>query len=187
MIMKKIFIVIALCVCALTSKAQVIAGLDEVALLGEWNVTEYSGVWENIGYRWPMVIKFNDNKKSLIYTKRSSEQDFSILDFNGYRIGGTATGRYTLHFICRREYDSSYTGLSMVNFVIKNFDGETLTIETYDGSGIATFSKENSGIDDVNADTPETSSTLYNINGMAVKNPTSPGIYIQGDGKKVVK
>lgn len=75
----------------------------------------------------------------------------------------------------------------MVNFVIKNFDGETLIIETYDGGGGATFSKDDSGIENVKADAPEASTTLYNLNGVSVKNPPAPGIYIQGDGKKVVK
>lgn len=185
--MRKALLIIALCVCALQSKAQVITGLDEIALLGDWKATDYWGVFENLSYSWPVELRLKDCKKSLIYTKRSNEQDFSVLDFNGYWIGGTATGRYTLHLICRREYDSSYTGLSMVNFVIKNFDGQTLIIETYDGSGGATFSKDNSGIGEVNVDTPEASSTLYNINGMIVKNPTRPGVYIQGDGKKFVK
>lgn len=185
--MKKLLLIIALCICAFQSKAQVITGLDEVALMGEWNATDYWGVWENIGYRWPMTIQFNDGKESYIYTKRSNEQDFTILNFAGYWVGGTSTGRYTLHFICRREYDGIYTGLSLVNFVIKNFDGETLVLETYDGSGGATFSKDNSGIDNVKTDATEAASTLYNLNGIVVKNPISPGIYIQGDGKKVIK
>lgn len=185
--MKKLFLIFVLCLCAIQSKAQVITGLDEVALLGDWHATDYWGLWENLDYRWPMSIEFNDNKKTLIYTMRSNEQDFTILDFNGYWIGGTATGRYTLHFICRREYDSSYTGLSMVNFVIKNFDGEKLIIETYDGSGGATFSKDDSGIENIKADAPEASSTLYNLNGISVKNPTTHGVYIQSDGKKIIK
>ena len=185
--MKKLFLIFVLCLCALQSKAQVITGLDEVALLGDWHATDYWGLWENLDYRWPMSIEFNDNKKTLIYTKRSNEQDFTILDFNGYWIGGTATGRYTLHFICSRGYPGTSSVMSVVNFVVKGFDGQTLTIETYDGSGGATFSKNNSGIADVSADAPEASTTFYNLNGIAVKNPTAPGIYIQGDGKKVVK
>lgn len=75
--MKKLLLIIALCICAFQSKAQVITGLDEVALMGEWNATDYWGVWENIGYRWPMTIQFNDGKESYIYTKRSNEQDFT--------------------------------------------------------------------------------------------------------------
>lgn len=184
--MKKAFIVIALCVCALQSKAQVITGLDEIALLGDWRATDYWGVWENLEYGWPVSMQLNDGKQSYIQTKRNNG-DNPVLDFGGYWVGGTATGRYTLHFICSRGYAGTSSVLSMVNFVVKNFDGETLIIETYDGSGGATFSKDNSGIENVKADTPEASSALYNLKGMAVKNPTAPGIYIQGDGKKIVK
>lgn len=185
--MRKALLIIALCVCALQPKAQAIVGLDEIALMGDWKATDYYGVWENIGYRWPMAIQFNDNKKSLIYTKRSNEQNFTILDFAGYWIGGTATGHYTLHFICRREYNSNYTGLSMVNFVIKKFDGETLTIETYDGSGGATFNKDYSGISDVSVDETDAKITTYGINGMVVKTPIASGVYVRSDGKKFVK
>ncbi|MDO5395801.1 MAG: hypothetical protein Q4F07_07545 [Bacteroidales bacterium] len=156
--------------------------------MGEWYASNYWGVWENLGYRFPRQIIFNDCKKSFIYTKRSIEQDFTILDFAGYWIGGTATGRYTLHFICRREYDSSYTGLSTVNFVIKSFDGSTLTIETYDGNGGATFSKNDSGVDAISADPlVKEKEKTYNLNGVEVSNSPAPGIYIRGREKVLIK
>lgn len=186
--MKKIIIFITLFVCIVCqSKAQSVTGLDEVALLGNWESVSYGGIWENIGYSWPLSIEFNDNRNTYITVKSNRETEPRRLVFNGYWVGGTATGRYTLHFICRREYDSDYTGLSMVNYVIKKFDGETLVIETYDGSGIAEFTRDNSAIENVKADAPEASSTLYNLNGVVIKNPTTHGIYIQGDGKKVIK
>lgn len=178
--------IFALCACALGAKSQVIAGLDEVALLGDWHAVEYGGVWSNIGYCWPLELRFRDEANSYIIAKRNGEVDPRNMEFNGYWIGGTATGRYTLHFICRREYGTSNTGLSMVNFVITNFNGEEMTIETYDGSGIATFTKSDSGISEVSADMPEATQT-YTISGMGVKNPITHGIYIQGDGKKIVK
>lgn len=184
--MKKAFLIIALCLCAFQTKAQVVIGLDEIALLGDWAATDYWGVWENLEYSWPVSMQLNDGKQSYIQTKRSNG-DTPLLDFGGYWIGGTATGRYTLHFICSRGYPGTSSVMSVVNFVVKGFDGQTLTIETYDGSGGATFSKNKSGIADVSADAPEASTTFYNLNGMSVKNPATHGIYIQGDGKKIVK
>lgn len=169
-----------------SAKAQTIAGLDEVALMGVWRATDYWGVWENLDYNWPIELQLNDNRKSFIYTKSNSSADPKILDFNGYWIGGTATGSYTLHFICRREYDSNYTGLSMVNFVIKKFNGDTLIIETYDGNGGATFTNENSGISEIKANNPEASS-IYTINGVKTENPTAPGLYIRSNGDKFIQ
>lgn len=185
--MKKIIFALFLMLGSLPMGAQAITGLDEVALMGQWKASDYWGVWENLDYRWPVLIDFNDNKDSYIHTKRSAETEPTILRFNGYWLGGSDTGRYTLHLICRRDYDSNNTGLSMVNFVVKNFDGENLTIETYDGRGGATFAKGSAASNAVNVDASEASSTLYNLSGMAVKNPTTYGIYIQGDGKKIVK
>lgn len=184
--MKKTILLLGVMLGALSAKAQIIAGLDEVALMGNWKATEYWGVWENLGYKWPTELQLNDGKNSLIYTKSNSSTDPILLEFNGYWIGGTATGHYTLHFICRREYDSTYTGLSMVNFVIKNFNGNSLTIETYDGSGGATFINDNSGVNEVSADTPEAYS-IYNSNGIKIENPTAPGLYIRGNGDKFIK
>lgn len=185
--MKKALLIIALCVCAFQSKAQIVTGLDEIALLGDWHATDYWGVWENLEFGWPVSMELNDGKQSYIQTKHNTSTAPTVLDFGGYWVGGTATGRYTLHFICSRGYAGTSSVLSMVNFVVKNFDGQTLTIETYDGSGGATFSKGNSGIESVGADTTEADTTIYNLNGVVVKNPTAPGIYIQGDGKKIVK
>lgn len=184
--MKKIILLFAVLLGTFAAKSQTITGLDEVALMGDWKVTDYWGVWENLGYKWPIELQLNDCKNSLIYTKSNSSTDPIPLVFNGYWIGGTATGRYTLHFICRREYNSDYTGLSMVNFVIKNFDGNTLTIETYDGNGGATFTNDNSGINEVKADTPE-ASNVYNINGIKTENPTAPGLYIRSNGDKFIQ
>ena len=60
--MKKLFLIFVLCLCALQSKAQVITGLDEVALLGDWAATDYWGIWENLEYSWPVSLQLNDGK-----------------------------------------------------------------------------------------------------------------------------
>lgn len=186
--MKKTLLIFALCLCIFSSKAQDIIGLDEVALLGTWEVKEHGGLWENIGYRWPKKFEFNDGKKSYLYTKGNRETHQVVFDCGGYWVSGTATGRYTLHLIRYKEYGMENPGISTLNFVIKNFDGKTLSIETYDGNGIAEFVKSNSaGTEAINADAPEAEVTTYDINGLPVENPTAPGIYIQSDGKKFAK
>lgn len=184
--MKRVLFVAMLCACALQLKAQVIAGLDEIALMGDWVVSGNMGLIPALGGNRPKVITFNDGKNSIIQY-RENEVPINYTTFAGYWIGGTATGKYTLHLLSRFDYDSSYTGLSMVNFVITNFTGDKMTLQTYDGSCWLELTKDNSGIENVKADAPEASSTLYNLNGVSVKNPTTHGIYIQGDGKKIVK
>ncbi len=184
--MKKAILLIALCVCAFQSKAQAVTGLDEIALLGDWSVNGNMGFISALGNNRPKLITFNDGKNSVIQY-RENEVPPRYTTFAGYWIGGTATGKYTLHLLSRFAYDSDNTGLSVVNFVVTNFAGDKMTLQTYDGSCWLELVKDNSGIADVSADAPEASTTFYNLNGIAVKNPTAPGIYIQGDGKKVVK
>lgn len=184
--MKKAFLIIALCVCVLQLKAQTITGLDEIALLGEWSVNGNMGFIQSLGSNRPKKITFNDGRN--IYIEyRENEVPAQYTTFAGYWIGGTATGKYTLHLLSRFDYDSGFTGLSMVNFVITNFTGSEMTLQTYDGSCWLELVKDNSGVESVGADAPEAKATIYNLNGVVVKNPTAPGIYIQGDGKKIVK
>ena len=184
--MKRILLTIAVCLAALGGNAQTIAGLDEVALMGDWYASDYWGLWENLGYRFPKQITFNDGKPSYIYVRDNSSVEPQTFDFNGYWIGGTATGRYTLHFLCRRAYNSTNTGQSLVNFVVTHFDGSTLTIETYDGKGGATFTTDNSGIDAVAADAP-TAPDTYNLNGIKIAAPSVPGVYVRGGEKVLIK
>lgn len=178
-----------LCLCVFQPKAQnVITGLDEVALLGTWEAQDYAGLWEHLGYRWPKKFEFNEGKKSYLYAKGNRETFQKVYVCEGYWIGGTSTGKYTLHLIQYKEYGMEMPGISMLNFVIKSFDGEKLIIGTYDGEGIATFIKSNSGdVANITTETPETEVTTYNLNGVPVKNPATPGVYIQSDGKKIAK
>lgn len=172
--------------CAFQSKAQIITGLDEIALLGEWSVSGNMGFIQSLGNNRPKTITFNDGRNSYI-EYRENEVPVQYTTFAGYWVGGTATGKYTLHLLSRFDYNSGYTGLSMVNFVITNFNGSEMTLQTYDSSCWLELVKGNSGMESVNADTTEADTTIYNLNGVVVKNPTEPGIYIQGDGKKIVK
>ncbi len=184
--MKRVLLAAALCVCALQSKAQVITGLDEVALMGEWSVVGNMGFIPALGGYRPKIITLNDGNNSYIQY-RENEVPLNYTMFAGYWVGGTATGKYTLHLLSRFDYNSSYTGLSMVNFVITKFTGNEMILQTYDGECWLELVKYNSGVENVSAGRPEASSTLYNLNGVSVKNPTTHGIYIQGDGKKVIK
>lgn len=184
--MRKLILFFIFALFCIHPKAQVITGLDDVALMGDWSVVGNMGFIPALGGYRPKVITLNDGNNSYIQY-RENEVPLNYTMFAGYWVGGTATGKYTLHLLSRFDYNSSYTGLSMVNFVITKFTGDEMILQTYDGECWLELVKYNSGVENVSADRPEASSTLYNLNGVSVKNPTTHGIYIQGDGKKVIK
>ena len=162
-----------------------ISDLDEVALLGNWNVRSLTQCPENLGGYWPLTFSFKDNAVS-----RIRYADFSgpnLTEFMGYWIGGTITGRRTLHLLFNHEYGSHYHGLSVVNFVITGYNGQQLTLQTYDGKSQLILVKDSSSVSNIKVDDDVQNNTLYDLNGIPIENPTTPGIYIQSDGKKVVK
>lgn len=189
--MKKILLIFALCLCIFSSKAQDITGLDEVALLGNWSVHGYV---ENADMKWPIfngysiaAFHFVDYWTSTITIYHKIFKDYHTLNFNGYIVGGTATGKYTLHFTNGFKSDTWDDVLPQVNFIIKSFDGNVMRITSYDGKHGAYLVKDNAGAGSVNADASEAEISTYDIKGLPVENPTAPGIYIQSDGKKFAK
>ena len=169
-----------------SAKAQVVAGLDEMALLGDWEISGNMGLIPSLGGNRPKTISFKDGANTtILYREADAAPRYTT--FAGYWIGGTATGKYTLHLLSRFDYDSNYTGLSMVNFIITNFKGDEMTLTTYDGNCWLELRKGNSGIDDVSTDAPDAPNALYNLNGVKIENPTTPGVYIRGNGEKFIQ
>lgn len=189
--MRKLILLFIFAVCCTLSKAQFITGLDEVALLGTWAVQGYAedadNVWSSMQNKRLSGIKFADDGITSITVQDDNASRSYVISFYGYIIGGTATGKYTLHFIQQAESETWDYVTPQLNFVITSFDSESITLTSYDGKHGVIMQKYNSGVENVSADRPETSSLLYDFNGLAVKNPTTHGIYIQGDGKKIIK
>lgn len=108
--MKKILLIISLCLCLFSSKAQDIIGLDEVALLGDWSTWAYAentdNVWPAMEGRRLVSINFSDEGKTTILVQRANFTTFATIAFYGYIIGGTSTGHYTLHFIQQAESET---------------------------------------------------------------------------------
>ena len=189
--MKKALLIITFCVCAILLKAQIVTGLDETALLGNWSTYAYA---DNCNNQWAVFdgkrlsgFHFVDTGISSITVQDPNFGTSHLIQYYGYIVGGTVTGKYTLHFMQQSESETWDTTLPQVNFVITAFDGENMTVKSYDGLHGMILKKASVGLNDVSADTPEADTAIYNLNGMAVKNPAVPGIYIQGDGKKIVK
>ncbi|MCM1022295.1 MAG: hypothetical protein NC403_08835 [Muribaculaceae bacterium] len=188
--MKKPILLLGIMLCAFSAKAQIIAGLDEVALMGNWSAYEYVDNSDNI---WPSMqnnrlsaISFADDGITSITVQSNNFSDFRLINFYGYIISGTATGKYTLHFIQQADSETWDYETPQLNFVIKSFDGDKLALTSYDGKHGMVLQKVNSGVSEVSADTPEAYG-IYNSSGIKIENPTAPGLYIRGNGGKFIK
>lgn len=103
-----------------------------------------------------------------------------------YTVGGTATGRYTLHLIRRYEYNSDYTSLSSLNFEVYQFGNNTMTLRTYDKSVTIKLEKQSaSSVSSVKADA-KASGKAYTLDGKNATE-TTKGIIIQNGKKKIRK
>ena len=176
--MKKLLMIIAFIALGMSAKAQYVSNLDEIELLGTWKVTAANGDIMGIS---DIVTSFtfNDGKDSFVEFAQNHVERVPV-----YIIGGTATGRYTLHLIRKTDYDG-YMGISSVNFEIYQFGNNTMTLRTYDKSVTIKMTKQTPS--NVSAITVETTkdNKAYTINGMEATD-TTKGIIIQ-NGKKTIR
>lgn len=188
--MKKYMITLALLTLGMSANAQWISGLDEIEMQGHWVVTSVNGGFPefNSDYhpQYPTAIDFNNRNYTYVWFTDYNGNETSER-FAGYFVGGTATGRYTLHLLSRKEYNSDYTGLSFANFWIKQFDSQNMTISDYDGNSYIKLQKvDAASVRSVATDTTA-NSKAYGLNGVELPTPeTAKGIVIQ-NGKKTVR
>lgn len=159
---------------AITANAQ-ISNLDEIELLGKWDVYGFGGTYSNIPFEYrygntPKYLEFKDGNYTLF---KFPKNDWI---FKGYWLSHTETGKYILHLL---PWDS---GNSIVNFVVTKFDNDELYLQTYDGKGWVEFRKSKTdGIENVSVDS-ETNGKAYDLNGIEVGD-NAKGIIIR-NGKK---
>lgn len=177
--MKKIFFLFAFLTIGMMAKAQYVANLDEIELLGTWNVTEVNG--EIMGVSDVVTsMTFNDGKDSFVKFSQNHVERVPV-----YMIGGTATGRYTLHFLRTLDYDG-YLGLSSINFEVYQFGNNTMTLRTYDKSVTIKLEKQSaSSVSLIKADAKASGKT-YTLDGMNATD-TTKGIIIQNGKKRIRK
>lgn len=175
--MKKLLMAFAFLALGMSAKAQYVSNLDEIELLGTWDVTDVDG--EIMGISDIVTsMTFNDGKDSFVEFSQNHVERVPV-----YIVGGTATGRYTLHFLKTLGYDG-YHGLSSVNFEVYQFGNNTMTLRTYDKSVTIHLKKQTaSSVSSVEADA-KASGKAYTLGGIETT-PTAKGIVIQ-DGKKHV-
>lgn len=183
--MKKLILASLLAAASSISYAEIISDLDEVAMLGTWNIIESEGSFSNLHGCTPLSITFNDGKKSYFkFNPEDREPYFYIGQIIGYWIGGSATGKYTLHFFNTMDYDGS-GGWSLINFVISDFRAGQMTLQSYDGTASMTLVKEGASVNSLPSDDLE-GTVVYDINGIEVDSPTTPGVYVRSNGEKFI-
>ncbi len=188
--MKKYLITLALLTLGMGASAQWISGLDEIEMQGHWTVTSVNGGFPEFASeyhpQYPTAIDFNNRNYTYVwFTDYNGREAYEM--YAGYFVGGTATGRYTLHLLSRKEYNSDYTGLSLANFWIKHFDGQNMTISDYDGDSYIKLQKvDAANVRSIPADTTA-NAKAYNLSGAELPTPdAAKGIVIQ-NGKKTVR
>ncbi len=185
--MKRILFFLLLLTISLTANAQ-IENLDEIELLGTWNVVDKAGIFNtsqfpvyNSERKRPVSITFSDNNNSIITWEYASGTDYQL--YPGYWLSHTSN-RYILHMVSRIGYDG-YTSLSLLNFVVTKFSNGTMTLTTYDGNGTIYLAKENStGVRAV-SDSNRENGKDYQLNG-SVAAENAKGVIIS-DGIKIVR
>ncbi len=188
--MKKILFTLALLTLGMSASAQV-ENLDEVELLGSWNVTDGDGIFTgrlpiyHNSYRKPVAFTFNDNKASAIRWEYAGP-DYDWQQIPGFWVSHTSD-RYILHFLLNTDYSTGGDGLSVLNFVVTQFSNGAMTLQTLSGDGTMQLSKEETA--SVRSLSPDTTANgkAYDLNGVELLTPdTAKGIVIQ-NGKKTVR
>ena len=191
--MKQLLILLALCFASLSANAQIKSELNETNLLGGWSTRQYVDDCDNI---WPAMhdmclsgFTFKDDGISIVHVTNRSGSTSYWIPFYGYIIGGySLNSRPTLHFIqLVNDGPWHFDTPNQLNFVITAFDGETLTVKSYDGKHGMILHKDTSAAPTTAADAAQTPTRLYDLNGRPVSNPDAHGFFIQSDGKKILK
>ena len=175
--MKKFYLLLMLSLASLSIKAQFYTDdLDWGTLQGRWNVTSYSGVFNDF-YSEPSYIAFRGMEK---YERTSIGG--TLGDYKGYWISSGNTGRYYLHFMPRSNGDAN-----ILTFLIESFHNGVLTLVTRDGLGRMDLQKEDTSSVSSTKKNAKTNGKAYDINGIEISDPNSTkGIVIQ-DGQKVLR
>lgn len=185
--MKHTLLYIMLLTVSLTANAQ-IENLDEIELLGTWNVIDKAGIFNTAQFpvynserKRPAAFVFADNSDSAVAWEFASGIEYQY--YPGYWLTHTSD-RYILHMATRLGYNG-YTSLSLLNFIVTRFSDNTMTLQTYSGDGTLYLTKDTSaGVRSVSMDAGE-NSKAYLLNG-SVAPENSKGVVIT-DGKKVIR
>lgn len=177
--MKKTCLVFVLALACLTANAQnCVEWLDEIELLGTWNVTGSFGTFKYPNKGTMQSVQFSDGN----YTKITFLDGMKTVDwiFKGYWITTAKTNNFLLHLLPWNSDES------IVNFRIAEFADGVMTLSTYDGNGTIYLSKDTSaGVEAARMDAPK--GKTHTPNGVELPTPdAAKGVIIQ-EGKKILR
>lgn len=165
-----------------------VESIDEVEIMGEWNVVDGDGIFEgrlpiyHNTYRKPMSFTFRDNDYTVVGWQYVGDTDYAW--YAGYWITH-ASNRYILHILCDDDYNTGGKGTSLLNFIITQYDSVSMTLQTLSGDGNLYLNKNSSAnIQNVHNAKSE-NNKIYSVNGIELSEPVK-GINIQ-NGKKFIK
>ena len=166
-----------------------VENLDEVEIMGEWNVVDGDGIFTgrlpiyHNTYKKPMSFTFKDNDYTIVGWEYADGNP-SYSKYAGYWITHNSE-RYILHILCDDDYDIGSPNMSLLNFIITQYSGSTMTLQTLSGDSNLYLNKNTaSNIETVKTQVPE-NNKIYTINGVEVSEPVK-GINIK-NGKKFIK
>lgn len=188
--MKKILFGLILVLSSICAKAQIVADLNSISILGKWNVVDIIGSERSFFNRFGSYVTYTIPKSLDFFSPNSASTaqcrvcfaDFSNetseSTYPGYWIEGALLGDNV--FILHIWNPSSQ---EMINLKVDSFNGEEMVLSTYDGENTMYLVKDTStGVNDVEAERTKTDGKMYSVDGVELDKPVK-GITIK-NGKK---
>ena len=175
---------------SICAKAQIVADLNSISILGKWNVVDIIGSERSFFNRFGSYVTYTIPKSLDFFSPNSASTaqcrvcfaDFSNetseSTYPGYWIEGALLGDNV--FILHIWNPSSQ---EMINLKVDSFNGEEMVLSTYDGENTMYLVKDTStGVNDVEAERTKTDGKMYSVDGVELDKPVK-GITIK-NGKK---
>ena len=188
--MKKILLGLILVLSSICAKAQIVADLNSISILGKWNVVDIIGSESSFFNRFGLYATYTIPKSLDFFTPNSAStaqcrvcfanylNETSGSYYPGYWIEGAILGDnvYILHIW-------NPSNQEIINLKVDSFNGEEMVLSTYDGENTMYLVKDTStGVNDVEAERTKTDGKMYSVDGVELDKPVK-GITIK-NGKK---
>lgn len=188
--MKKILSFLLLLTLGISASAQ-IENLDEVELLGNWNVVSGDGIFTgrlpiyNGAYKRPSAFNFKDNTESVIKWEYVGP-DYDYEYYADFWITHTSE-RYILHILSYQSYSGSIGlhEISALKFVVTRFENGEMTLQTLSGDGTMYLTKDTpAGVSAIRSNNAN-NGNVHTLGGVELPQAMVKGVIIQ-NGKKYI-
>ena len=192
--MKKILLGLILVLSNICAKAQIIADLNSISILGKWDVVDIIGSERSFFNRFGSYVTYTTPKSLDFFSPNSASTaqccvcfaDFSNetseTTYPGYWIEGALLGDNV--FILHIWNPSSQ---EMINLKVVSFNGEEMVLSTYDGENTMYLVKDTStGVNSMEVERTKADGKMYSVDGVELDNPVK-GITIKNRKKFLSK